>query len=213
MIRNFKKIDKDAAPENVLLFLEKYLAKFDFQEYGILKDDNEGLINKGIENYLDNCLRRGVYRFKITSEEPNRINRSKVDFAILEIYTKKPNPFFTIEAKRLPAYKTTFEKDYVYNEKHNGGIERFKHNKHGIDKNGIPLKINAMIGYIEKNDFRFWHTEINNWINEKISTDNLWRNDSTLINVYMKKIAKLHSLHKRINNENVELHHFWLVKN
>ncbi|MDY0015726.1 MAG: hypothetical protein RBS13_05900 [Bacteroidales bacterium] len=78
-----------------------------------------------------------------------------------------------------------------------GGIQRFKENKHGVG-----LLYSAMIGYIEIEDFNFWHNKVISWISEKTEH---------LKTIEIKEIAKLKSKHKRnIEKTPIELIHFWL---
>ena len=148
-------------------------------------------------------------KFYFVPDRPNAVNASNVDFSVIGVKSKTKETFFTIEAKRLPA-RRGHEKEYVSSEL--GGIERFKKNKHGIDKNGKLLPLNAMIAYLEKHDFEYWHSQINEWIIEQTdtSTDLKWTKDEVLEKISFDEIAMLQSNHLRINNQNVMLNHFWI---
>ena len=74
------------------------------------------------------------------------------------------------------------------------------------------LPLNAMIAYLEKHDFEYWHSQINEWIIEQTdtSTDLKWTKDEVLEKISFDEIAMLQSNHLRINNQNVMLNHFWI---
>ena len=79
-------------------------------------------------------------------------------------------PFMVIECKRLPTPGgRDREREYVSgfhtNGSPTGGIQRFKLGLHGGQ-----VQDAAMIGYVEKHDFRHWHKKINRWINELTKT-------------------------------------------
>ncbi|HAN78740.1 MAG TPA: hypothetical protein DCQ31_13750 [Bacteroidales bacterium] len=212
MRKKFTQYKKAATAEIVINFLKIFLKEFNPKNSDIKENDREGLINDELEHFLDVVASDNDYRFRIKATPENRENQSKVDFAFRPKSINNSQIFFTIEAKRLPAYKTNIKTDYVCNDKQNGGIERFKWNKHGIDKNGKPIPQNAMIAYIEEHDFEYWYNQINEWIleQEDNSTALKWTKDEVLVKISFDEIATLQSNHLRINNENVMLNHFWI---
>ncbi len=122
---------------------------------------------------------------------------------------------FVIEAKILPTPSPKKrEKEYVIGEnfkvsgekKCNGGIERFK-----IEKHGFSLKESGLIAFIENDNFTNWINKINIWIDELSKVEYNWSVDEKLNNLeidddysYSKSIAKLN-----IPKE-IVLHHFWV---
>lgn len=122
---------------------------------------------------------------------------------------------FVIEAKILPTPSPAKrEKEYVIGEnfkvsgekKCNGGIERFK-----IEKHGFSLKESGLIAFIENDNFTNWINKINIWIDELSKVEYNWSVDEKLNNLeidddysYSKSIAKLN-----IPKE-IVLHHFWV---
>jgi hypothetical protein len=113
-------------------------------------------------------------------------------------------PLFVVESKRLPS--PTFEKEYVIGETQNGGIERFK-----IEKHGKGLSQCGMIGFVENFTSDYWIKTINDWIIELSQTNEDWSDDeilaeSTNVNNYCYSISKA----KRACSDPVLLHHFWV---
>lgn len=113
-------------------------------------------------------------------------------------------PLFVVESKRLPSQ--TFEKEYVIGENSNGGIERFKSEKHGKGLNQCGL-----LGFVESNNSEFWLNTINNWIQELSDTNADWKNDEVL---FLKEIHKDYTY--LVSNANrhsdiLKLHHFLVV--
>ena len=62
-----------------------------------------------------------------------------------------------------------------------------------------------MIAYVKENDFEFWHHKVNQWI-----IDANWNDSEQLQKVYINAIARLRSSHKRSDNTEVILYHFWV---
>jgi hypothetical protein len=120
---------------------------------------------------------------------------------------------YVVEAKRLPSQ--TFEKEYVIGKTNNGGIERFK-----IEKHGKGLIKCGMLGFIEKESFDFWHREINNWIEEQTKVDSNWSKEELLGHITYKQSTQLGSgesveanayFHSKVINANpLILQHFWV---
>jgi len=183
---------------SLLNFLEEYLPMFP-ENYVKNKDDEEWDLNEELFSFLDIYSRNFAFQF---IPEYRYKNKSKPDFGIKEVksdktggyfYDQKSEHFFDIECKRL--YDTAKSKRYVSGK--TGGIQRFKDNKHGV---GLPYS--AMIGYVETEDFYFWHKKVNSWIPD---------DTEHLKTVEVQKFAKLTSTHKRnIGKTSIELIHFWL---
>ncbi|MDR2406616.1 MAG: hypothetical protein LBE13_00660 [Bacteroidales bacterium] len=117
-------------------------------------------------------------------------------------------PLFVVEAKRLPAPDKRREKEYVVGNKENGGIKRYK-----IEKHGKGLSACGMIGFVEKENFHYWQTTINKWIVELANTTDFWESDEMLIaidNEEHQDYIILNSIVHRIASENVFLYHLWI---
>ncbi|MBP7281686.1 MAG: hypothetical protein KBA66_08930 [Leptospiraceae bacterium] len=115
---------------------------------------------------------------------------------------------FVVEAKRLPSQ--TFEKEYVIGKTNNGGIERFK-----IEKHGIGLTKCGILGFVEKDTFDDWKERINHWIEEQVNTDSNWSAKERLDPFFHFKSEGdvqlfAHLISNVIKAKPLELHHFWI---
>jgi hypothetical protein len=165
--------------------------------------ESEDFISQKLCSFLQNLTyQSGVFMFQFQWKYQN--SRRSSDIVVISRNPFKPtnNPFFTIEAKRLPTPGTGREKEYV--EGNLGGIERYKKSHHG---SGLPES--AMVGYVQKETCSHWHKKINEWINELIKTDsNVWNKDDLLIySDDFDKVQKYISDNKR-ENDSIKLHHY-----
>ena len=113
-------------------------------------------------------------------------------------------PVFIVESKRLPS--PTFETEYVKGKKKNGGIERYK-----IEKHGKGFSECGMLGFIEKDNYSFWLTKINKWIEDLSNSDTTWNKDEVL--KVMENRTDFFYLHSNVHTtslKNILLHHFWI---
>lgn len=129
------------------------------------------------------------------------------DFYFSKIEKGKINePLFIVESKVLPAPPPKErEREYVIGDKNNGGIERFKSEKHGKG-----LDECALIGFIEKNDHDHWLKTINSWITTLTASTTQWKTDEVISSIHLdKNFAYLNSIaHKK--SSDLKLHHFWI---
>jgi len=119
---------------------------------------------------------------------------------------KHHKPLLVVESKLLPAPETYREKEYVIGHKNNGGIERFKTEKHGkgLDECG-------MLGFVEKEAFSFWHQRVNTWISDLSVTSNFWQTDEHLETVESEEdFMFLKSIAHRGSSKDIRLHHLWI---
>jgi len=208
-INQYKNYTPNTTVNDIIGFISLKLPSFKYSFSGNNNKINEKLINSALLDYFMEIIMTNNLKFYFVPDRPNTVNASNVDFSIIGAKSKTKETFFTIEAKRLPARKG-YKKEYVSGNL--GGIERFKRNKHGIDKNGKLLPLNAMIAYVEKHDFNYWLNQINEWIIEQTntSTDLKWTKNEILEKISFDNIAILKSNHLRINNEHIMLNHFWI---
>ncbi len=115
-------------------------------------------------------------------------------------------PLFVFEIKRLPSVSSE-EREYVIGAKNNGGIQRFKNEKHakGIGKCGI-------IAFVEEGELCSWQPIINGWINGLISKNAEWKSTEVLKLVKGgNKSYQMISIVSTASGIAKELHHFWLT--
>ena len=125
------------------------------------------------------------------------------------------NKFCWIEAKRLPTPKerNRDEREYVFVDhaeyEGNGGIERFKLNKHG---EGLPISI--MIGYVQEDDFDLWLEKVNNWLGLYSTTEPF--HCLEVLQEHIGKPGRYYSHHERYSVKErkwispFDLYHFWI---
>jgi len=180
----------------VLEFISTNLLDFKINSNELIKGKEEVCYNKQLLTFLDRRLRFTNHQFII---EGNQINKEAKypDIEFLMLKNENNQSFFDIECKRL---NSTFTNQHVsqYVNGNTGGIQRFKENKHGVD-----LPQSAMIGYVETNDFNFWHEKVNSWIMDSNEHLKILKNNN---------ISKLESEHQRSGSKisKIKLTHFWL---
>lgn len=139
--------------------------------------------------------------------------RKRVDFAFISaIQGASTRKLYTVEAKRLPTDKSNGDREteYVYGQskKDSGGIERFKTGSHGYQ-----LPKSALLGYIEEEDFGYWHGKINEWISNKASsTPSEWNINEQLTDLFIdasQGYSITHSIANRESNS-INLFHLWV---
>lgn len=166
------------------------------------------------------CDLDSPFDFEFQTKSPEKMGGT--DIGILRKYSKPRHiPFCIIEAKRLPTPikdKKRQETEYVCykDSSKQGGIERFKTNKHG---NKLPFSL--MVGFIQKENANYWHTKVNEWITEQIlksSNESIsWIEDDMLLKDLTFKtdeiITKYISKHLKSNSEKIKLYHYWINLN
>ena len=212
----------------VVNFVENCLPEF-ADRYKKSSIENEEGLNQILCMLLNAYARENSYPFAFQSdyrEEPESGNSFKPDFgaipssisgAIIEsAYYPFDKSFFSLEAKRLYNTSGQREKEYLIGRKENGkyidcgGVERFKKGIHGRE-----LHHCGMIGYVQKNDFEYWHRKINLWVDELIASNNnstvQWTDKDKLIKKSVcSTTAKYISNNSRGNGNNITLYHLWV---
>ncbi len=155
----------------------------------------EDNLSREVTNLLNDKLRessRYLFMFEAKSGPDILIFASPY-----EVFSK---PLFFIEAKRLPP---TRSRDYV-----SSGIGRFKDENHGKDHD-----IAAMLGYVQKEDFNYWHNKVNSWIDDLITkpSDCLgWAEQDKIVIIKLSELGEYKSTHSRKTKNPIILHHFWI---
>jgi hypothetical protein len=218
---NFSGPEIDTSILTVVAFVEQCLVVFP-ETISETNIENEKGLTQKLVIVLNSRAIKGSYPFwfdKEYMETPERGDSPAVDMAaistedegiVIDSKTFKNESFFSLEAKKLPTPGSNREKEYVIGHNNNGAIERFKKCIHGRG-----LEYSAVIGYIQKNDFRFWHKTINSWIDELIKPKekfSLWwdKKDKLVFENSNKVTAKLISKHEKINNTYISLYHLWV---
>lgn len=115
-------------------------------------------------------------------------------------------PVFIMEAKRLPTPGNNRIREYVTGQtlagNPNGGIERFK-----MERHGKGLLNCGILAYIEDDSFETWLQRINDWICELSAP---WSQEEKLeLVLIVDKLAYLNSVAIR-EADKLKLHHFWI---
>ncbi len=176
--------------------LTLYLSQYDKNLTG--EDD----ISQVIAIFLETRARQNNSDFLFCFQYKYTASRRSVDIGVVHEGSLKA--FFVIEAKRLPPTNT---KDYVQGK--TGGIERFKKGYHGHG-----LFVSAMLGYVQKNGFEYWHSQVNSWIDNLNPNSNdavTWCEKDRLRKVESSEDMGLYaSTHSRPDQKSISLYHFWL---
>ena len=230
------KLPKENAPVlAVVKFIEDSLPEFIDEQLQNPIDNEDGLTQR-LLNHLYFRLSGGYpfYFDKENMEDESKGNSPTVDFAAYtrerivvktRFYSRKSR-FFAVEAKRL-GLSGQREKEYLIGQweddaknkyRESGGVERFKKHIHG--KN---LLCSGIIGYVQKQDFNYWHSQINSWIDEFIQNPKEasvpWSKDDKLISEAPshQRVAKHTSTNSRVDAANnmtqiepIILYHLWI---
>lgn len=215
-------IELDSSIKSVVEFIEIHFTEFSEKVKGEITTSEKSITDKLCKYFNRNAGSYPFYFHHENVEDHTTGSSPQIDIAALSrseqitIGDRSYNefdPFFSIEAKRLPTPGHNREKEYVIGtDRRSGGIERFKRGIHGKS-----LKFAAIIGYIQEEDANHWYLKINNWIGELInSTPNLWKEDDKLIkqNIEPKNLDKFVSKNIRSEVDGkkdfISLFHFWV---
>jgi hypothetical protein len=216
-IVNIPNHKKGSIINKLIIFLEDTLLIFQQENIGKI-DVAEEILNERLGKILNYFSKQLPFIFQQeTIQKQDKGQNRKVDIGVFCHYADNL-PFYTIEAKRLT---TTFQKDrekeYVLGsnpKKLTGGIERFKHNVHGVN-----LVQSALVAYVQRKDNKHWFVKINEWINEIIGKNTkqiIWNTKDLLINICGfkdLKIAKFLSTNNKIDESNISINHYFVNLN
>jgi len=210
---------------DIVAFIDKHLKNFPtFIQGKTSRTTNETWLNQELVTFFNHCtiqecLNTGTaqpYRFLFGKDDEVQGLKTKPDIGVTlskNAYTSERS-IFQIECKRLPIpniSKQRSEREYVHGYKLDGGIERYKFNRHGSH-----LSYSALVGYIQDGEpADKWHKKITGWIADLIgdSRSNLYWQDSDHLK-HHKKISntlnKYEGKHARENAEYIHLFHYLL---
>ncbi|WP_288243997.1 hypothetical protein [uncultured Chryseobacterium sp.] len=208
-------IKKGTIKEKLIIFLEDTLCRF--QEHFIGKvNESEETLNEQLGKTLNFFSKNQTFIFQAETKQKQLkgIDR-RIDIGVFRLFSD-PDPFFTIEAKRLTTLMPkNREKEYVLGNnpaKLSGGIERYKHNVHGVN-----LEHSAIIGYVQNKDCKHWYLKINSWIQELIENNNVsplkWVTSDLLnhpSNFTDLKILKSISESEKVDQTKIFLNHYFI---
>lgn len=142
----------------------------------------------------------------------NPVKRVDVAFVSSEQGVSKIK-LYTVEAKRLPTGTGIREKEYIYGSfssgSPSGGIQRFKTGDHGC---GLPKS--ALLGYVEENDFSYWHKTINGWIaNKAEELPGEWKKDEQLqkLDIDSNQNCSISRSLAYRESDTIDLFHLWIM--
>ena len=198
---------KDCMVETVVYF--KIYLKSGFHKK---KNLNENDLTQEYTKQAQILIRTRNYPFNVEGQYQDVYNHSK-GFSDFFFYPNEQNvslsSIYSVESKRLPSPKTSREKEYVIGDKNNGGIERYKTEKHGKS-----LMECGLIGFVEDKDFKHWHTTINDWITDLAKNSKTdWKIDELLSEIESNiDYCILQSIaHRQVDD--INLTHIWISIN
>jgi len=157
-------------------------------------------------------IRAKDYPFNIGDQYQDLYNNSK-GFSDFFFYPNEQNvelsSLYSVESKRLPSPEKKREKEYVIGDNNNGGIERYKTEKHG---RGISEC--GLLAFVEDKDFDHWHTTINVWITDLAKKPkSSWKKNEVLSEIESNiDYSILQSIACR-DADSVSLTHLWISIN
>lgn len=212
-------IKKGSITEKLIGFIESTLLIFQNQFKGEVNTAEEEL-NEKLVRILEIQSRKETLPFMFLQEAIQKQIKGqnrKVDIGVFRLNADS-TPFYTIEAKRLSSLPTKREKEYVLGAdplKLSGGIERFKHNVHGVG-----LTQSALVAYVQKEDPRYWFGKINDWIGQlitgNIQSSLVWNSSDLLVNYCGfndDRLAKFKSNSTKTNEIDIILNHYFVNLN
>jgi hypothetical protein len=96
----------------------------------------------------------------------------------------------------------------VIGSSNNGGIQRFKTEKHGSGLDDC-----GMVGFVGNGTFQLWKESINHWITELSQSNNFWKENEILVEAAAAidlNFTVLESIAYTTSQRCVHLHHLWI---
>ena len=198
---------KECMLENVVHF-KSYLKSGFHKKKKLNENDLTQLYTKQAQI----LIRKKDYPFNIEGQYQDIYDLSK-GFSDFFFFPNEQNvelsSIYSVESKRLPSPVKKREKEYVIGDENNGGIERYKSEKHGKG-----LSHCGLLGFVENKDFKHWHTTINVWIDDLSKLGKtIWKSDEVLSELESDPdYCLLKSIAHRASND-VHLTHLWILVN
>jgi len=190
--------------KQAVLFFKNHIAS-DFYKKRALNEDDFTQIYIEQSQIL---IRTLDYPFNINGQYRDITNLSK-GFSDFYFYPNEQHvstsSFFSVESKRLPSPEKSREKEYVLGNKNNGGIERYKTEKHGKG-----LNESGLLGFVEKGDFNYWSKTINDWISNLTIINSIWKKDELLLEIESNADFCVLKSKAHRKNDNMNLTHLWI---
>jgi len=171
---------------------------------------NEDMLSQIFIEQAQILIRKKEYPFNINSQYRDIKNGSK-GYSDFYFYPNEQGvstaSLFSVESKRLPSPDKSREKEYVIGIKNNGGIERYKTEKHGKG-----LGVGGMLGFIESETTTYWLNKINTWICDQSEIDENWYPSEILIeNDERSDYSFLVSTVQKTSKQEMTLDHLWIT--
>lgn len=197
---------KECMAETVVHF--KQYIKLEFHKKKIL---NENDLTQEYTKQAQILIRKKNYPFNIEGQYQDVYNQSK-GFSDFFFYLNEQNvelsSIYSVESKRLPLPSKNREKEYVTGNLNKGGIERYKTEKHGRG-----LRECGLLGFIEKENPKYWILTINNWIEDLAKDNKEWKIDEILSEIESNiDYSILKSIVHR-KSDDLNLIHLWIKIN
>lgn len=153
-------------------------------------------------------IRQHDYPFNVNSQysDIHKLSKGFSDFYFYPMEQGKTTAsLFSVESKRLPAPEKAREKEYVIGNNNNGGIERYKTEKHGRGLNTCGL-----LGFIENENSQHWKAQVNGWIDELAKTNEDWKTEEMLSEKETQKECTLLKSIAYGKKGAIDLVHLWI---
>jgi hypothetical protein len=184
----------------------------------ILKPINENKYTQVFVEQLNYQLIKANFTFLAANQYSDLFHNTKgvPDFYFYNLEEGvTATALFVVEAKILPSPPPKIrEREYVFGDnvkgtgkkECNGGIERFK-----IEKHGYGLSECGLLAFIEKDSFADWLININEWIDDLSTKEPNWSIDEKLEILKVDTDFSYSKSRGRIDTtKKVQLHHFWI---